>query len=478
MRAKFLEWWKDYVTMVSPCACKIVVDKFSHLPGCAINSYIMMAENAELRYLISKDSVPAIIEQGKKFLDKNYFKKYVSDTRNIRAEYFKKVDEINSYDLKKLSNEKLGNLLLEMIELTGAGISYYWGSQEETLISIEKRIKSILSKKFSGVELEKAFAAIITPLKFDNVIKEELDFIQIVLNNKEFTKEHLKSHGRKYSWLFINTFDIRECMEFMKKKFKRYKNMDLIKKKEEIISVKKELESKHKEIIKNIEEDISEYLNILHQLSRDRMETKFVFAGFEFLLNDFLSEISRRINIPFADMIKYIRTEEIAGILNNKIRISDEELSDRKKFYIFMYENGETIFNYGTKALEDMKKLYPELFEEKNIKEFKGSIANAGKARGNVVIVPPKDLESLEKINKKFNKGDILVTSMTQPNTILLMEKAAAFVTDEGGILCHAAIISREMNKPCIIGTKIATKVLKDGDLVEVDADKGIVRKL
>jgi len=51
-------------------------------------------------------------------------------------------------------------------------------------------------------------------------------------------------------------------------------------------------------------------------------------------------------------------------------------------------------------------------------------------------------------------------------------------VTDEGGITCHAAIISRELKKPCIIGTKIATKVLKDGDLVEVDADKGIVKIL
>ncbi|TSC53383.1 MAG: pyruvate, water dikinase, partial [Parcubacteria group bacterium LiPW_39] len=53
-----------------------------------------------------------------------------------------------------------------------------------------------------------------------------------------------------------------------------------------------------------------------------------------------------------------------------------------------------------------------------------------------------------------------------------------AIITDQGGILCHAAIISREMEIPCIINTKIATKVLKDGDLVEVDAEKGIVKKI
>jgi pyruvate,water dikinase len=56
------------------------------------------------------------------------------------------------------------------------------------------------------------------------------------------------------------------------------------------------------------------------------------------------------------------------------------------------------------------------------------------------------------------------------------MKKAAAFITDQGGVTSHAAIVAREMNVPCVIATKIATKVLHDGDLVEVDADKGIVK--
>ena len=67
---------------------------------------------------------------------------------------------------------------------------------------------------------------------------------------------------------------------------------------------------------------------------------------------------------------------------------------------------------------------------------------------------------------------------MIKPDYLSAMKKAVAFVTDEGGITCHAAIVARELNKPCIIGTKIATKVLKDGDEVEVDADKGVVKIL
>jgi len=71
-----------------------------------------------------------------------------------------------------------------------------------------------------------------------------------------------------------------------------------------------------------------------------------------------------------------------------------------------------------------------------------------------------------------------LVSPMTIPDFVPAMEKAIAFITDEGGILCHAAIVSREMGKPCIINTKYATKVLKDGMEVEVNADEGTVKIL
>ncbi len=67
---------------------------------------------------------------------------------------------------------------------------------------------------------------------------------------------------------------------------------------------------------------------------------------------------------------------------------------------------------------------------------------------------------------------------MTHPEFLSLMKQASAIVTDEGGVTCHAAIVARELGIPCVIGTKMATKVLKDGDEVEVDADKGIVKRM
>ena len=78
----------------------------------------------------------------------------------------------------------------------------------------------------------------------------------------------------------------------------------------------------------------------------------------------------------------------------------------------------------------------------------------------------------------QFKEGMILVTPMTAPEYLPIMKKSLAIITNEGGITCHAAIVARELKKPCIIGTKIATQVLKDGDMVEVDADSGTIRKI
>ena len=77
---------------------------------------------------------------------------------------------------------------------------------------------------------------------------------------------------------------------------------------------------------------------------------------------------------------------------------------------------------------------------------------------------------------QKMNEGDILVSVATTPSIVPAMKKAAAFITDEGSLTCHAAIVSREMNKPCVVGVKIATKVLKDGDRVTINAKKGIIK--
>ena len=101
---------------------------------------------------------------------------------------------------------------------------------------------------------------------------------------------------------------------------------------------------------------------------------------------------------------------------------------------------------------------------------LKGKIAFAGEATGTVRIV-------LDPHNPgEFNEGDILVTGMTRPEFLPLIQKASAIVTDAGGLLCHAAISARELKKPCLVGTEIATGFLKNGQTITVDGVQGMVR--
>ncbi len=101
--------------------------------------------------------------------------------------------------------------------------------------------------------------------------------------------------------------------------------------------------------------------------------------------------------------------------------------------------------------------------------EVRGLIACPGKVKGEVVVINKKSEFG------KMAKGKILVTTMTRPDYLPLMKLAAAVVTDEGGITSHAAIVSRELKIPCIIGTQVGTKVLCDGCQVEVNANHGVV---
>lgn len=104
--------------------------------------------------------------------------------------------------------------------------------------------------------------------------------------------------------------------------------------------------------------------------------------------------------------------------------------------------------------------------------KLKGSVAYEGKIEGRCRIVyDPSEICD-------FHEGEILIAPMTHPYFMPLIHKAAAIVTDAGGILSHAAIIARELKKPCIIGTEVATKVLKDKDYIEVDAFNGIVKRI
>ncbi len=169
------------------------------------------------------------------------------------------------------------------------------------------------------------------------------------------------------------------------------------------------------------------------------------------------------------ELSRYIKYDEVINYLESDEEIDQTELEKRKNPFLITSEGivFETIREYLTRRGFKLAELNTSATTE-----VKGRAAFPGKVSGVVKIILNKEEFY------KFNQDNILVTSMTTPDFAPVIKKCSAFVTDEGGITCHAAIIARELKKPCVIGTKIATKIFKDGDVVEVDASKGIVKKV
>jgi len=165
----------------------------------------------------------------------------------------------------------------------------------------------------------------------------------------------------------------------------------------------------------------------------------------------------------------YVHVLQIVEVENDKIPELNE-LEKRDKGFI--YTENKMYVDKGREFIENKYniKLEDEKIESKD--EIKGNAAYKGIIRGKVRrLMGHKQIEQVRE-------GEIIVSPMTMPDFLPAMKKAAGFITDEGGINCHAAIVAREMKKPTIVGTKIATQILKDGDEIELDANRGIIKIL
>lgn len=172
------------------------------------------------------------------------------------------------------------------------------------------------------------------------------------------------------------------------------------------------------------------------------------------------------------ETFKVLTVREIERFLQKGLLPSRRILDCRFNGYVL--HEGKVIGAQSFNAfMKNHRLTIASVMAESAIQEVTGMVAcQGGKIRGRVSTI-----FNTEEV-PRFKPQSILVTNMTSPEYLPAIKQAKAIVTDEGGLTCHAAIVSRELGIPCIIGTKIATQVFKDGDRVEVDATRGIVRKL
>ncbi len=188
-----------------------------------------------------------------------------------------------------------------------------------------------------------------------------------------------------------------------------------------------------------------------------------------------LENIAQKNGIKVDDLFFYTH-DELLFLLERNKKVRKDLIFKRKNGYVFLIFKGQKKF-CTSKEFKGLSDYLYSVNNSQNIHEVRGQIAFKGLVKGRARIILHNE-EDLNSQLKKFQKGEILVTEMTRPQTLLICKKTIGIITDEGGIICHAAIIARELKIPCIVGTKNATKILKNGDMIELDANKGVVKIL
>ncbi len=393
----------------------------------------------------------------------------------IAEQIFSLAKTIDQHDVGNLKNKNLKQLVAlfkkeEKLFLQMIGFMSYRGSVQMSEI-LREQMETLLKYKLAEVKSLNSFQTYLDALSYplhESVIAEEKKFaLQLAIDFPKISdleqEKRINLYIEKFEWLsfhwFIGTPPTKGQIKdkFVKLVTNARQNLSNIKVEQ------KENENDVKKIVQKLKFNTAEKLLLKQYRSwlflRTFVKDNINEAAFKLL--PILHAIADAKQID-QKLIPFLTSEEIHNIERLTTNEINKLIDERKHGFSAGIVENKFSFRTFNKITSP----------EQNINEvqIKGSVAFKGTIQGVVkIIFSPKEQSELKT-------GEILVTSMTTPDLLPAMERAVAFVTDEGGITCHAAIVAREMKKPCIIGTKTATKILKNGDLVEVDAINGIVK--
>ena len=445
------------------------------------NVFMYVKSGQVATYNATKD-LPYAIDSGEEILKHSFIKRHLSESKKVRKEFKSFYNKVVRTDLNKLKNDKLLKFFEEYQNLFDKTWAIFKVSQPEYLEKAKGRLEQLIRDNLNEDNSDEVFIVLTTPTEMD-IIKEE-EVFALELSFKQYTQKDILKYAKAYPWLFFNTYDRSITFKFLEEKINELKNIPAKDRKKRITEIKTKLKEHGKEQIGLLKElknnkDIVYLSDVFCSLAIDRLKLKSWWGGAEYLFLNLFEEIAKRAEIFVEDLFMAYKIEDIINFLQNGIKLSKELLHDRENLYAVSLEDGKMKFYEKNETEEKFRTLIePEKTTIENVSEFGGVVANIGIVKGMVKVISVEDLGRLLKDMDSFKQGDIMVTTMTQPTMVSLARRASAIITNEGGITSHAAILAREFKIPCIVGTKIATKVLKDGDLVEVDANKGIVKIL
>jgi phosphohistidine swiveling domain-containing protein len=333
---------------------------------------------------------------------------------------------------------------------------------------LEKKVRDILSAKITDVEeLNDSFLLLSLPQEDSFMVQAQKSMLRIGIAHQkgEGTEPLLEEHAKRFAWMGCIMFTgTGYTKNDFKQELKKAVQQDCEAKLAELEAKKKENEQKVKQLVEKLgfDEQQKEILRQFRSWVHLRTYVKDMTSVGMMPTLPLLREIAKRIGVEYKDVL-YLSRTELHDIFSDQQPLEDVEKRQQKWGWTVI-ELKDTYYH-----VDNINEI--EEKQEEITQGVKGFPACKGVVKGKVIVVKSTlDLESIQQ-------GDILITHMTTANFVPYLSKVSAIVTDEGGITCHAAIVSREMNIPCVIGTKIATKAFRTGDVVEVDANKGTVDK-
>ncbi len=454
---------REYGVQYSEAAVALLAEADYHFPVLSTDQVVFPSSGGTAFYADGISWIRLIEGLDKKYSSsvkkvEQYEKQFNFDGNN----YLKFAKSLSKLNLKKLSNEELLGLFVEHKNKKNKYTVFIWSAfilndfiAGKAASILDKYIKTSVRESERQDMLDSLFKpekkAAILQLQYEvekrngklseklfNELYENFKWLSCLdLHNKPWTREDFKEHIKHF-----NKSQNKHVVPFAKYAHElQIKPSDL-----EYLQMAKRFV-----YIKDARDDF-------------RRESVYNTLGF-------FAEIGKRMNLNPGE-VSYVQESEIIDFLQGKKEPSKEIISQRKKgFVIYLSANKKLICLQGA-DISKAEKLFKLVFDGKVEEQITGMVASKGLARGRVAIV--RGVKDLEKVKE----GDVLVAVATHPDYVSAMRRAVAIVTDEGGVTSHAAIVAREFGIPCIVGTKQATKILKDGDMLKVNAEEGFVEKL
>ena len=398
-------------------------------------------EKVFLRYLLPTESRENIYKE---------WQKYSNQLLTLEK-------EIDNTELAKLSNDELKNLWTKFHNdyinfwVTGSipELANY-GSESY----LRKRLSETIKDDASITEIMEVLTA---PTRLSFYQEEEIDLSKT---------NDLKSHQQKYFWL-KNSYAGTEVLPVSFFEERKSKIVDSLETKAnakiiETIEKKKSIQKKYS--LSNEIMDIGLAISDGVGWQDERKKYIFMILHYEDVM---LNEVARRFyyNYDELHLAWYFEIGSIIDGVNLHKKLETRKTGFGVQFFHDCRELDAQETEYFWNTYETKK--------DETLKEIKGIVASKGKATKtqgivHILLDPTK--------SDGFKDGEVLVAPMTSPEYIFAMKKAGAVITDTGGLTSHAAIVSRELNIPCVVGAKGGTLIFKDGDRVEIDTTNGVVK--